>query len=178
MSEPTQALDTGRKDKIAKQRAREMIDRQMNPSSPLDLSKDDGIAAILADSSKMDALLEHLQLVNELDDQALEPVRSHYGLASEIAKIEELKKQAAIDEDYENAANYKKQIIKLKSEELTTERLKAEYLERLPTMRVKKMFEMLCEIDPAFTKKLLAAQQNGAPKLSQRQVLNKLLVLQ
>ena len=37
-----------------------MIDRQMNPSSPLDLSKDDGIAAILADSSKMDALLEHL----------------------------------------------------------------------------------------------------------------------
>jgi len=56
----------------------------------------------------MESLLEYLKLVNEFDAESLAPVRVHYGLADEIVKIEGLKKQAAIDEDYENAAKFKK----------------------------------------------------------------------
>lgn len=43
------------------------------------------------------------------------------------------------------------------------------------------MFEMLCEIDAAYTKTLLTKQMAKikiSPKLSQRHVLSKLLVLQ
>jgi len=40
----------------------------------------------------MELLLEHLRLVNELDESSLESIRAHYNLADEIAKTEELKK--------------------------------------------------------------------------------------
>ena len=142
----------------------QMINRQMDPNGALDLSDDEKISAILNDGSKMDSLLEYLKLVNELDDESVQPIRAHYGLADEIARVEELKKQAAIEEDYENAANYKKQIVKLKSEAMTTERLKTEYLEQKPILRVKDMFVKLCDIDPGYTRTLLLRQDKQVPQ--------------
>ena len=62
----------------------------------------------MGDSSQLEPLLEHLRVVNEFEEEDLAPIRAHYGLAAEVKKVEELKKQAAIDEDYENAAKYKK----------------------------------------------------------------------
>lgn len=37
----------------------------------------------------MQGLLEYLKLNNELDADYLEPVKTHYGLATEIKKAEE-----------------------------------------------------------------------------------------
>ena len=61
----------------------------------------------------MDDLLAYLKTVNEMDEEALQPIKTHYGLASQISKLEVLKKEAAMNEEYESAASYKKQITKL-----------------------------------------------------------------
>ena len=59
----------------------------------------------------MDCLLDFLRYENEIIESELDPIKRHYGLSSEIKEAEEKKKQAAMDEDYESAAKYKKQII-------------------------------------------------------------------
>jgi len=38
----------------------------------------------------------------------LAQIEAHYGLGEEVIKLEELKKQSVMDEEFENAAMYKK----------------------------------------------------------------------
>ena len=45
---------------------------------------------------------------NEIPEADLGPIKNHYGLAARIKEAEEKRKQAAMEEDYENAAMYKK----------------------------------------------------------------------
>lgn len=99
----------------------------------------------------MDGLLEYLKVVNELDDLRLSQIRAHYGLADEIKHAEELKKQAAIDEDYENAAKYKKLIVSLKEQTLTVDKLKQEYLNEKPEVSTKQLLEQMNTLDPLIT---------------------------
>ena len=100
----------------------------------------------------MEGLLDYLRVFNELEEECLAPVKAHYNLGAEISKAEEAKKQAAMDEDYENAAKFKKLIVKLKEEAMTAEKLRTEYIEREPILRTHKMLELMNEIDPGFTK--------------------------
>ena len=53
---------------------------------------------------------------NEINESELAPIKKHFGLSNEIKEAEDKKKQAAIEEDYESAAKYKKQIIQLQGE--------------------------------------------------------------
>lgn len=103
----------------------------------------------------MPALLEHLRIVNELEQDYLEPVIAHYSLSDEIAKAEEKKRQAAIDEDYETAAMLKKQILKLKDEALNAEKLRANFLSKVPMLSNKAILEGLSTIDPSYTTQVL-----------------------
>ena len=79
-----------------------------------DLESDEKLQAILDDESKMLPLLDYLKTINEMGEEMLTPVRAHYNLGSEIAQAEAAKKQAAIDEEFEQAAMYKKKIMQLK----------------------------------------------------------------
>ena len=167
------------KDREARLETQKMIERHFSPKAQIQLDTDAQIEAILADSSQLEPLLEHLCIVNELEKEDLEPIRAHYGLSAEVKKIEELKKQAAIDEDYENAAKYKKQIVELKQQALTVEKLKEQFLNRLPTLSVRSMFELLNEIDPVFTRSFLVQIiSNKNKRALKMQVLHKLTVLQ
>jgi delta-aminolevulinic acid dehydratase/porphobilinogen synthase len=56
----------------------------------------------------MSPLLQYLEVINEFDRDQLHSIVTHYSLSVEVAKAEEAKKQAAIDEDYETAASLKK----------------------------------------------------------------------
>ena len=81
----------------------------------------------------------------------LKPVKAHYSLGLQIAQAEEAKKKAAIDEDYEAAAMYKKKILKLKEDAITVEKLRTEFLNKKPTLRLSSLFELMNRIDPVFT---------------------------
>ena len=70
-----------------------VIDKRFNNLlEPLDLETDEQVSAVLADKSKMQALLEHLKVKNEMSDDKLLSIRAHYNLAEEIGKAEEAKK--------------------------------------------------------------------------------------
>ena len=69
------------------------------------------IAAHLKAPDQMEGLLDYLRYQNEFPEAELEPIKKHFGLAQEIKAAEEKKKEAAMDEDYESAAKYKKQIV-------------------------------------------------------------------
>ena len=70
-----------------------MIDKRFNNLlEPLDLETDEQVSTVLADKSKMQALLEHLKVKNEMSDDKLLSIRAHYNLAEEIGKAEEAKK--------------------------------------------------------------------------------------
>ena len=99
--------------KAARELTQTLINKHFNNlEEPLhDLESDEHVQAILSDESKMGPLLDHLRTVNELSDDDLGTVRAHYSLGSEIAKAEEAKKKAAMEEDYEAAAMYKKKIL-------------------------------------------------------------------
>ena len=47
---------------------------------------------------------------------------------------------------------------------MTTERLKTEYLEQKPILRVKDMFVKLCDIDPGYTRTLLVRHDKQVPQ--------------
>ena len=66
-----------------------MIDRHFTPLTKMKLDTDADLEKVLNDSSRMKDLLEYLKLNNELDAEYLEPVRTHFGLASEIKLAEE-----------------------------------------------------------------------------------------
>ena len=129
----------------------------------------------------MEGLLQYLRVVNEKDDADLEPIRAHYGLADEIKKAEELKKQAAIDEDYENAAKYKKLILSLKDQTMTVERLRSEFIDDVPSLSIKQMLEMMNECDAGCTKTFV---QNNArtiadtTKQNRLKMVNQLILMQ
>ena len=53
---------------------------------------------------------------------------------------------------------YKKKILQLKGEEMTVERLKDEYLNNEPTLRLSTLLEMMNKIDPVYTKSFLESQ--------------------
>ena len=91
----------------------------------------------------------------ELSDESLEPVKKHYSLASLIRTSEEQKKQAVLDEEFEEAARIKKVIMGLKEQCMTTQRLRSEFLDKVPTLRLKTMLELVNEIDPIFAKNFL-----------------------
>ena len=59
----------------------------------------------------MEPLLDHLKTFNEMSSEMLAPVKAHYNLKTEIANTEAAKKKAAIDEDFESAAFYKKKAL-------------------------------------------------------------------
>ena len=70
-----------------------VIDKRFNNLlEPLDLETDEQVSTVLADKSKMQALLEHLKVKNEMSDDKLLSIRAHYNLAEEIGKAEEAKK--------------------------------------------------------------------------------------
>ena len=56
----------------------------------------------------MSTLLDFLRYENEINESDLSPIKKHFGLSNEIKEAEEKKKQAAMEEDYESAAKYKK----------------------------------------------------------------------
>ena len=119
----------------------------------------------------MNPLLDHLRTVNELSDTDLGPVRAHYSLGTEIAKAEEAKKQAAMEEDYEAAAMYKKKILQLKEEAMTVEKLRTGYLDKKPVLRLSHILEKMNEIDPTYTKQFIEAnlsQLQGPPTPSKK----------
>ena len=89
----------------------------------------------------MEPLLDYLKTVNEMSEEKLTSVRAHYSLGSEIALAEEAKKKAAIEEDYEAAAMYKKKILQLKEEAMTVEKLRNDYLNKKPILRLSNLFE-------------------------------------
>ena len=60
-----------------------------------------------------------------------------------------------MEEDYENAAKYKKLILKLKEEAMTAEKLRTEYIEREPILRTHKILELMKQVDPSFTRTFL-----------------------
>ena len=140
---------------------------------------------MLADSSKMDALLGYLQMVNEMSYDELEPIRIHFNLAQEVQSAEEQKKKAAIEEDYELAAQMKKQITKLKEQALTADKLRTEFLSKEPVFRTYKMVHQMNDIDSCFTKEFIEKkirQANGGQivpgdKRLKATVVNQLLVL-
>ena len=136
----------------------------------------------MANSNKMEGLLDYLRVFNELEEESLAPVKAHYNLGAEISKAEEAKKQAAIDEDYENAAKFKKLIVTLKEEAMTVEKLRTEYIEREPILRTHKMLELMNQIDPGFTKTFVESNLQElrmlGNKSSKAKVVNQLLVLQ
>ena len=101
----------------AKEKTQNLIDKHFNNLlEPIgdDLESDEKLQAILDDESKKQPLLDHLKTVNEMSEEMLAPVKAHYNLATEIAQAEAAKKQAAIEEEFETAAMYKKKILQLK----------------------------------------------------------------
>ena len=100
----------------------------------------------------MEPLLDYLRTMNEMSEDILTPIKAHYNLGDEIKKAEEAKKQAAIDEDYESAAKYKKMITSLKEEAMTAEKLRNNYITKKPILRLNSLFEIMNKIDPVFTK--------------------------
>lgn len=103
----------------------------------------------------MEPLLDYLRTVNEISEEALTSVKAHYNLGEEIKKAEELKKAAAMDEDYEAAAKFKKLITSLKEEEMTAEKLRVNYIAKKPILRLNSLFEIMNKIDPVFTRNFL-----------------------
>ena len=103
----------------------------------------------------MPSLLEYLKVVNELDEETLAPIKAHYNLSNEIKAAEEAKKQAAMDEEYEKAAQLKKKIISLKDQVMTADKLRIDYIEREPIFRMSTLLESMSDIDPIFTKTFL-----------------------
>ena len=59
----------------------------------------------------MESLLDFLRYKNEISEVELDPIKKHFEISKEIKEVEEKKKEAAMEEDYESAANYKKQIV-------------------------------------------------------------------
>ena len=59
----------------------------------------------------MESLLDFLRYKNEISEVELDPIKKHFEISKEIKEEEEKKKEAAMEEDYESAANYKKQIV-------------------------------------------------------------------
>ena len=160
-----------------------LIDKHFNTLlEPLTLSTEEQIQAVLSDETKMEALLDHLRTINEISDDALTPVRAHYNLGDEIKKAEENKKQAAIDEEFELAAMYKKKILQLKEEAMTVEKLRNEYLNKEPTLRINQLFEEMNKLDPTYTKSFIESNlsQLQGPITAGKKVkaVNQLLVLQ
>ena len=76
-------------------------------------------------------------------------------MGEEIQKAEEEKKQAAMDEDYENAAKLKRLISTLKEGAMTAEKLREEYLAKKPILRLSALLEIMNKIDPVFAKTFL-----------------------
>ena len=56
-----------------------------------------------------------------------------------------------MEEDYENAAKYKKQITQLQGEQLTAERVTEEFIQKKPAVGMKQLFTMMADIDATFT---------------------------
>ena len=46
---------------------------------------------------------------------------------------------------------YKKKILKLKEDAITVEKLRTEFLNKKPTLRLSSLFELMNRIDPVFT---------------------------
>ena len=79
--------------------------------NPPQLDSTEKIEAILKAPDRMESLLDVLRYENEIIESELDPIKKHYRLSDEIKEAEEKKKQAAMEEDYESAAKYKKQIV-------------------------------------------------------------------
>lgn len=123
-------------DEAAQAKTQLLINQHFAVKEQIDVSSDEGLSGLLADSDKMQPLIDYLKVVNELDDETLFPVKAHYNLADEISKAEEQKKAAVMDEEFEEAAKLKKKILQLKEEAMTVERLRKEYIDRKPVMRM------------------------------------------
>ena len=65
-----------------------------------------------------------------------------------------------MDEDYENAALYKKQIVQMQTEQLTAERIQSDFLSKKPLIDMKSLFLMMAESDADFTE---AYAKNNLP---------------
>ena len=85
-----------------------MIYEHFEVKNKPDVETTEQIEQLLKNPDQMENLLNLLRYENEMQESELEPIKSHYSLASRIKEAEEKKKEAAMDEDYENAAKYKK----------------------------------------------------------------------
>ena len=57
-----------------------------------------------------------------------------------------------MDEEFEMAAKLKKEVMALKDQALNAEKLRQDYIDREPTLRMSQLLNLLNEIDPSFTK--------------------------
>ena len=56
-----------------------------------------------------------------------------------------------MEEDYESAANYKKQIVQLQGSLFTAEKVLEEFVQRKPILEMRQLFLMMADIDATFT---------------------------
>ena len=79
-------------DTAAREKTQAIIDQYFSLENPIEVDSDEKLEALLADSNKMEGLLDYLRVFNELEEESLAPVKAHYNLGEEISKAEEAKK--------------------------------------------------------------------------------------
>ena len=111
-SDPFTNLDTPHmQNQVVFKRVIDRIQEHFTLQNRPQLDSLEQIEAILKAPDQMESLLDFLRYERELSEAELEPVKKHFALSTEIKEAEGKKKQAAMEEDYESAAKYKKQII-------------------------------------------------------------------
>ena len=119
------------------------------------LESDEDIEAVLANKDNLDKLVHLLRVKYEKDEPSLDQLKQHFNLATEIKEAERLKKEAAMDEDFEAALMYKKKITQLQQSSLTADTFRQRYLMNEPKFSLRDIFTAMGEVEPHTTLRLI-----------------------